>query len=126
MYEISVSESFDAAHFLPGYRGRCARMHGHTWEVEMVVSGSELNDSQLLIDFHDLREMLSRALSAFDHACLNEISPFDRVSPTSENLARYLFAELKRELEEAGAPGRLRRVRVSESPRASVTYTEET
>jgi len=120
-----VTESFDAAHFLRDYSGRCARLHGHTWEVEMVVGGEGLDASQLLVDFNDLREMLRRKVADFDHAYLNEVPPFDRISPTSENLARHLFETLRVDLEGSGAPVRLLRVRVSESPRASVTYKPE-
>jgi 6-pyruvoyltetrahydropterin/6-carboxytetrahydropterin synthase len=122
MYEISVSQSFDAAHFLREYRGRCARMHGHTWKVEAVVEGEELGPSQLLVDFNDLKGLLREVVDDFDHACLNDLPPFDRKSPTSENVARIIFQRLQEKVESLGTPVRLLKVRVSESPETSVVY----
>jgi 6-pyruvoyltetrahydropterin/6-carboxytetrahydropterin synthase len=122
MYEISVSQSFDAAHFLREYRGRCARMHGHTWKVEAVVEGEELGPSQLLVDFNDLKGLLREVVDDFDHACLNDLPPFDRESPTSENVARIIFQRLQGKVESLGTPVRLLKVRVSESPETSVVY----
>ncbi len=126
MYEISVSHSFDAAHFLRDYRGKCARMHGHTWTVEAVLGGDELGPSQQLMDFGELKAMLRAVLEDLDHSCLNEVPPFDHLSPTAENLARYLYERLEGEIRGAGVRARLLRVRVSESPEARATYTAGT
>lgn len=122
MYEISVSTTFDAAHFLRDYVGKCSRMHGHTWTVEATLAGEQLGPDHLLIDFLDIKAVLSRLLDKYDHACLNESAPFDKLSPTSENLARVLFEKLEAEIRSMERDVRLVSVRVSESPNTGVTY----
>lgn len=125
MYEISVSGHFDAAHWLRGYEGPCARMHGHTWRVEAAVRGEELGTEGLLIDFHHLGEMLKGIIAPFDHACLNELEPFLADSPTSENIARFIYRRLGEELSGRNPRVRLVWVSVSESPHTRVVYREE-
>ncbi len=124
MYLLKVEESFDAAHWLRDYEGDCARLHGHHWTVEMSIAGQELGRGDLLIDFVDVKRMLRDVLGALDHRCINEVPPFDEISPTSESLARYLYRALKDQLAQV-APGlRLAEVRVSESPQTAVIYRE--
>lgn len=121
MYELLVKTHFDAAHHLPGYPGECAGLHGHTWEVEVVVAGEKLNEIGLVYDFRELKTQINELLSQFDHQYLNEIPPFDKLSPTGENLAKYLFGSLGKELP-AGV--KLKQVRVWESEDACITYSE--
>jgi 6-pyruvoyltetrahydropterin/6-carboxytetrahydropterin synthase len=125
MFEIKASASFDAAHFLRDYQGPCARMHGHTWRVEAAVEGAELGPGQMIIDFCDLRKALQEVIEPFDHRCLNEIAPFDRLSPTSENIACHLYRRLKERLGELPAGVSLAWVGVSESPHTGVVYRGE-
>lgn len=125
MFEIKVSAHFAAAHWLRDYEGPCAFMHGHTWRVEAAVTGAELGPGHLLIDFHDLKEMLNRAVEPFDHACLNDTEPFVESSPTSENIARYLYHRLEVELGRRAPGVDLSWVSVSESPETRVVYREE-
>lgn len=122
MYEIRVLTSFDAAHFLRDYVGKCSHMHGHTWTVEAVLVGEKLGPDHLLVDFLDVKSVLSRLLDPYDHACLNEIAPFDKLSPTSENLARVLYERLEPEIRSMDRDVRLLSLRVSESPNTGVTY----
>lgn len=123
-FEISVRAHFDAAHFLPGYPGQCARLHGHRWEVEAAVSGEEPDASGILVDFMELRAWLREIVQPFDHRCLNEVPPFDRIPPTSENLARLIFRSLRERLDAEGCGARLGWVGVSESPETRVVYRE--
>ncbi len=122
MYEIRVKGGFDAAHFLRDYEGPCASVHGHTWEVEIALLGENLNEAQLLVDFHDLKKILDKKLQRFDHCCLNDISPFDKFSPTSENIARVIYEQVRSELEDVAPRARLIWVRVSESPFTAAIY----
>lgn len=119
MYELMVKTHFDAAHALPGYPGKCKVLHGHTWRVEVTVTGETLNNIELLIDFADLKDLVDNVLERFDHKYLNEIQPFDRLSPTGENLAHYLFEEIKKELPTGIS---LKQVSVWESESACITY----
>lgn len=123
-FEITASVHFDAAHRLPGYRGPCARMHGHRWRVEAAVTGAQLDESGILLDFLELKGWLQDIVSAFDHRCLNEVEPFTEISPTSENLARYVFGELAGRVEQKAGAVRLSWVSISESPETRVVYRE--
>ncbi|MCK4778461.1 MAG: 6-carboxytetrahydropterin synthase QueD [Actinomycetia bacterium] len=120
-YEMTVKDSFDAAHYLINYPGKCVNLHGHTWDVEVVVGGEKLNEIGLLYDFRSLKKILKELLNKFDHKYLNEIAPFDKESPTAENLARYLFKKLS---ESVPSEIKLVKVTVWESLEAKVTYSE--
>jgi len=119
MYSLTVKSHFDAAHALRGYPGDCAKLHGHTWDVEIELEGARLNDIEIVYDFRDLKRILGEVLEKFDHKHLNEVPPFDRLSPTGENLARHIYEEL--EVRVAGAV-RIVEVRVWESPQACIGY----
>ena len=124
MYEIKVKAHFDAAHYLLDYEGPCANMHGHTWGVEAAVTGEELGSGQMLIDFHDLRDLLREVIAPFDHRCLNELDPFRELSPTSENIARFVYLQLRERLLLSSGV-RLSWVGVSESRETKVIYRED-
>ncbi|MDP2181144.1 MAG: 6-carboxytetrahydropterin synthase QueD, partial [Actinomycetota bacterium] len=94
MYELTVKGHFDAAHALRGYPGECRELHGHTWDVEVTVGAEALDDIGIVYDFKDLKSDLAAALAPFDHAYLNEVPPFDEITPTAENLARVLYEAL--------------------------------
>ncbi|MFH1390659.1 MAG: 6-carboxytetrahydropterin synthase QueD [Candidatus Margulisiibacteriota bacterium] len=95
MYELMVEDTFDAAHALRGYEGPCENLHGHTWRIQLYLKGSKLNKLGLLEDFKAIKKVLAATLDQFDHNYINETSPFDKINPTSENLAKYLFDKLK-------------------------------
>ena len=115
MYRLKTSAAFDSAHFLAGYNGKCANIHGHRWTLEVVVESSELINSGekrgMIIDFGDLKKAVRELADSFDHAliyeegslrpatvaALNEESfrlievPF---RPTAENFARFFCERL--------------------------------
>ncbi len=122
MFLLKVEESFDAAHWLRDYEGDCARLHGHHWTVEASLAGEELGRGDLLIDFMDVKALLRGVLAAFDHHCINEVAPFDEMSPTSENLARHIYDELLKRLAQVAPQLQLAEIRVSESPQTAVIY----
>jgi len=123
MYQISVEQDFDAAHFLKGYRGKCEAVHGHRFRVVVKIESSRLNDIGIAYDFADLKQHLRDILSRFDHICLNDIPPFDKINPSSENLATTIYGELKVKL--TGAPVSLAGVEVWESPQSGVAYSPD-
>ncbi len=121
MYRLTVKEHFDAAHSLRGYPGECADLHGHTWDVEAEVEGEELDEIEIVYDFKRLKDDLRSILSRFDHKHLNEVAPFDKLSPTGENLAREIYNELQSRV---GDKVKVAHVKVWESPTACITYLE--
>ncbi len=120
MYQISVEQHFDAAHFLRGYQGKCEAMHGHRFLVIVTVQATKLDEIGMAFDFTVLKKQVGEIISRFDHVCLNDVPPFDKINPSSENIASTVFKELQPKL--AGAPATLTRVEVWESPTSRATY----
>ena len=114
MYELKVKTHFDAAHQIRDYNGKCSRMHGHRWEVEVRIKGHDLDKTNILIDFSEVKKHLSFITENLDHYIIN-----DRLSEpnvTAEFLAKSVFYGLVETY-----PG-LMSVTVWESPECSVTY----
>jgi 6-pyruvoyltetrahydropterin/6-carboxytetrahydropterin synthase len=95
-------------------------MHGHTWKVEMVVTGNSLDEVGLLADFKDLKLMLKEVLMPLDHVVLNDLAAFKDLNPSTENLACLIYRSLRSKC----GPLRLKKVQVWESDTASVIYYE--
>jgi len=120
MYELFVEEHFDAAHYLPDYRGKCEQLHGHRFKVVMCVQGEHPGTDGMVYDFAEMKRNLRETLAVMDHTCLNETEPFATSAPSSENIASWLFGQLAPRL--ADAPVRLTEVQVWESPTSGVRY----
>ncbi len=123
MYQVSVEQHFDAAHSLRGYKGKCEALHGHRFRVVAKVKASGVNDMGLAYDFTELKRHLGDILGRFDHTNLNDVPPFDKINPSSENIAQTIYNELKPRLKEA--PVFLSSVEVWESPDSGVEYRED-
>ena len=123
MYQVSVEQHFDAAHFLRGYHGKCEALHGHRFRVVVRIKASKVDDIGMAYDFVELNRKLGDTLSRFDHTCLNDVLPFDKVNPSSENIASTIYNELQPKL--AGAPVSLACVEVWESPHSGVAYSPD-
>jgi 6-pyruvoyltetrahydropterin/6-carboxytetrahydropterin synthase len=119
MYQVSVRQHFDAAHYLRGYGGKCEALHGHRFEVVVSVEAGKLNEIGIAFDFVELKKYVGEVLKRFDHVCLNDIKPFDKINPSSENIAATIYKELKKRL--SGVV--ISQVEVWESPESRVTYT---
>ncbi len=127
MYELTVKTRFAAAHSLSGYKGPCARLHGHTWQVEVTFKGTDLDHTGMLLDFKEVKTKVKNIVDELDHVNLNELDPFKKggvENPTVENLARYIYQRLKLELVDCERSAKVAVVRVWESPDASASYTE--
>jgi 6-pyruvoyltetrahydropterin/6-carboxytetrahydropterin synthase len=120
MYELAVEMDFDAAHSLRGYKGKCETLHGHRFKIVAAVKGNKLDDIGLAYDFTLLKKYLGEIIAKYDHTNLNDVSPFTRINPSSENIAVTIYNELKEEL--TGAPVSLDNIEVWESPHSRVTY----
>ena len=120
MYEISVEKHFEAAHYLRGYKGKCENMHGHRYRIVVKIKADKLNDIGLAYDFTDLKRHLNGILERFDHTCLNDILPFDKINPSAENIASTIYNELKEKL--SADPISLTSVEAWESPEQGVSY----
>ncbi len=130
MYEISVEKHIDAAHYLRGYKGKCENMHGHRYKIVVKVSALKLKKIGLAYDFTDLKKQLGDILDRYDHTCLNDVKPFDKINPSAENLAATIYKELKKKLPSyakasAGKGDGVKLVSVAafETPEQGVVYT---
>jgi 6-pyruvoyltetrahydropterin/6-carboxytetrahydropterin synthase len=139
MYILKTEHSFDSAHFLAGYEGKCANIHGHRWRVEIEVQAEELVASGqldgMVVDFGDLKKDLKSAVDHLDHAliieqgtmreqtleCIKEDGfvviefPF---RPTAENFAVYFYRTMD------GLGYDVKRATVYETPTNSASYEE--
>ncbi len=98
MYQLKITSNFASAHNLMHYQGDCENLHGHNWKVDVSVTAKDLDKSGLGIDFKKLKAETKTLLKTLDHKYLNELDPFKNVSPSSENIARYIYQELSRTL----------------------------
>lgn len=94
-YKVSVYSKFSSAHALRGYKGKCENLHGHNWKVRVCLCGTKLNEIGMLVDFTDMKAHLGTVMAKLDHKYLNETAPFDKINPTAENIAAFIFGEMK-------------------------------
>lgn len=98
MYELSIEDFFSAAHNLINYNGDCEQLHGHNWKVQVVVQTNKLNPEGLGIDFRELKKNLKETLSLLDHKYLNDLEAFQHDNPSTENISRFIYMNLKEKL----------------------------
>ncbi|HUX01262.1 MAG: 6-carboxytetrahydropterin synthase QueD [Phycisphaerae bacterium] len=121
-YELFIQADFSAAHALREYKGKCERLHGHNWRVDLRLGGDRLDAGGMLLDFTDAKRILGEVLEPFDHRHLNEVPPFDRLQPSSEIIARVV-AEAVAERLPKGV--RVASVTAWESDRCGATFRPE-
>lgn len=116
MYVLKTENSFDSAHFLSGYEGKCRNIHGHRWKIEIEIMGEVLKaEGQLrgmCVDFSTLKEELKEETESLDHALIIEKGSLREKTlealreekfnikiidfrPTAENFAKYFFDRFK-------------------------------
>ena len=122
MFRLTIHTAFAAAHNLTHYQGDCENLHGHNWKVEVSILTNELDKAGLGIDFKILKKETNTLLKTLDHKYLNELSPFTELSPSSENIARYLYGELTKIF--GSKKVKVEKVTVWESDFAAATYYE--
>jgi len=105
MFELTCESSFDAAHFLTNYDGKCANIHGHRWRVLLTINGATSNG--MVVDFNIIKKDLKNLCDYFDHSFIVEENSLKkelenmlkeqfllRIVPfrtTAENFAKYIF-----------------------------------
>ena len=120
MFELSIKGDIASAHFIPGYKGPCQNLHGHTWKVDVTVESRTLNSLGMVADFADMKMKLKEFLKTIDHVCLNELPYFQNTPPTTENIAQYIYRNFSAEIK----PLKIKHVEVWESESASILYYE--
>lgn len=118
-----VETGFAAAHQLRGYQGKCERLHGHNWKVQVHVMAERLNEIDIAIDFNDIKRLANETIAQLDHSFLNEVFPFTEINPSSENVAKWIYDSMRKKLDAHNV--HLSAVTVWESESASATYYED-
>ena len=137
MYQLTTEHSFDSAHFLAGYDGKCGNLHGHRWRVLLTVQSETLREYQqqkgMCVDFAELKKDLRTELDALDHVLIIEQGSLRESTmkalqeekfqvvempfrPTAENFARYFYELFTLK----GYP--VAKVEVYETPNNSAVY----
>ncbi|MHC4942756.1 MAG: 6-carboxytetrahydropterin synthase QueD [Planctomycetota bacterium] len=111
---VSKEFSFNGAHKLIGYKGKCEKLHGHTWKVQVTVEAA-VGEDGLAFDFIELKKIVNeKAISLLDHSFLNEVIP----NPSAEHIAMWLWDQLQAHLP-------LHEIKVFETATSFVTYRGE-
>jgi len=98
MYAVKVQSHFSSAHNLRGYRGRCEKLHGHNWRVEVEIRSDKLNNIGMVCDFKEIKKKLHKILKDLDHVYLNKLPYFKKHNPTSEKIAEFIYYRLKKSI----------------------------
>ncbi|MBQ6446434.1 MULTISPECIES: 6-carboxytetrahydropterin synthase QueD [Niallia] len=116
---VSKEFTFDAAHHLHAYEGKCMNLHGHTYKVVFGISGY-LDDRGLMIDFGDIKKIWKSDIEIYlDHRYLNETLP--PMNTTAENIVYWIFKKMeealnKDEMKQVDNGARVEFVRLYETP----------
>lgn len=110
---------FDAAHNLESYKGKCEKLHGHTYRLVVIVEG--IPDSEgMIIDFVELKDIVKReVIDILDHSYINEIIK----QPTAENIAIWIWQRLEEKLKRGNC--HLYEIQVWETEDSGVIYRGE-
>ena len=122
MYEVIVKVNFSAAHQLRGYDGKYENLHGHNWTATVTVQAKELDAMEVGVDFVMLKKKTEKMLARIDYKNINEVSPFNKLNPSAENIAHWLFQNLAQEINTNTV--KVRRVQVNEFEHSGASYME--
>ncbi len=122
MFELKIKNNFSAAHKLAMVGEKCENLHGHNWHIEVRVSGENLNQAGVLVDFGSIKQFVNEIMEELDHKYLNEIEIFNDMQPTSERIAVYIAKRLQKLLDRLDEKVRVSSVTAWESKDSSATY----
>ena len=138
MYFLTAEASFDGAHFLSGYEGKCSNLHGHRWRVILKIKADELQESGqqrgMVVDFSDVKKALKVETDYFDHTFIYETDTLKETTvdalneegflmriidfrPTAENFSKYFYDKF------AGYGFDVAEVTVYETPNNCASYS---
>jgi 6-pyruvoyltetrahydropterin/6-carboxytetrahydropterin synthase len=121
LFTISVETHFWASHRLTLPNGSKEPVHRHNWAVRAYVSSDRLNDTDVVMDFRRLKELVDNIVADFDNLQLEQLDYFQQNNPSAENVARYIYDRLEPKLPNCVE---LKAVRVTEQPGCSATFAK--
>jgi 6-pyruvoyltetrahydropterin/6-carboxytetrahydropterin synthase len=121
-FTVRVEARFEAAHFLREYRGISEPLHGHSYKVEaeLIARGGGVDEDAIAVDFVSAKRKLESLAKKLDYGCINDVSPFDKVNPSAENIAEWFHRELSAAVSDENAI--VTAVTIWEGPVNAVTY----
>lgn len=140
MYTLITEASFDSAHFLSGYNGKCKNIHGHRWTIKLEICDKLLKESGhlrgMILDFGDIKKELKDLADYLDHSLIIEKDTMRDLTfnalkedgfriieldfrPTAENFSKYVYDYFKNK----GL--KVKKISVYETPNNCATYSEE-
>src|SRR5882672_4492668 len=122
MFQVSVEETFSAGHALRGYKGKCENVHGHNYRVRVTLEGPQLDSIGLLVDFTHLKQVIREVMGRLDHQFMNDLEPFTAVNPSAENVAKYFYDEVTRQMNAMPEGARVTSITIWETDTTSATY----
>lgn len=125
MFQVSVEETFSAGHALRGYRGKCENIHGHNYRVRVTLEGPQLDSIGLLVDFTNLKQVMRGIIGVLDHQFMNDLEPFRTVNPSAENMAKYFYDEVDRQLKDLPPGARIADVIVWETDTSRAQFRRD-
>jgi len=142
MYRISKEFSFSMGHRLSRHLGLCKNIHGHNYTVIVALKSPTLNGNGMVMDFGDLKAIVSNYLKKYDHALmineddvegiekLKEVIPYLKVvtvphEPTAENMAREIYEYVDSEVKKYAGEMSMDFVTVYETDGSQATYSED-
>lgn len=122
-WKLTKEFTFEASHVLPDHKGKCSRLHGHSWKARVVFQGDQLQESGsetgMLLDFNVVKLYMNPMVEHFlDHYHLNDSLG---IYPTSENVARWIYNKLMLVMPQPYA-SLLRAVEIAETCTSAVVY----
>ncbi len=121
MFSLTVKTAFVADHQLTMPNGSKEHLHRHNWLVEASVSGKKLDEMGLLMDFHEIKRKLNAIVKPFGNRRLEQLDCFENISSSAENVARYVFDQLKDKLPQQV---KLDYILITEEPDCQAKYCE--
>ncbi|MGB1580621.1 MAG: 6-carboxytetrahydropterin synthase QueD [Nevskiales bacterium] len=122
-YTLKVRTEIAASHIIEGHTGKCARLHGHNWKIDVEVQVKHLDSLGMGMDFADLKAETQAVTEPLDHRHLNDLPGFEGINPTAENVAAYVYREVSSRINTDDI--RVSQVTIWETDRASVAYSED-
>ena len=120
-FELRIERTFSAAHAIV-IQGEREPLHGHDWRVLVAVRGPQLDQEELLCDFHAIEQQVDEVIALFQNTNLNETAPFDQRNPTAEAIAKHLYQTLADHMPQ---DVNLHRVEIGEAPGCTAVYGVE-
>lgn len=122
MYLISVEDHFSSAHQLREYQGKCENVHGHNWKIKAILASTKLDSLGMVLDFTILKQVLKEITNVLDHKMINDVPPFDKINPSAENIAFWIYQQMCLEIEDKYPNIKVYQIDVWESEKSCASY----